>query len=250
MDDAVYTEMAAQERTFWWFAAKRRILTSLIGRYLVGPPDDGQQPKALDIGCGTGALLEDLARLGFEAVGCDNHPASFETCRRRGLAVSTGTLPDDLPHSEPSFDVIVLSDVLEHVDEDRESVEAVTRLLRPGGLLVCTVPAHPWLWTRWDDLHHHKRRYRHAEYRRLFAMPELTELLFSYYNSFLFPLMVGARIVSRWRQAYQEPNLTPPPAPLNTLLRTVFASERSLLGRIPLPLGGSLISVHRHSAKP
>jgi SAM-dependent methyltransferase len=247
MDEALYTELAASERTYWWFVAKRSIILSLIDRY-IEPTVDGRPYRALDIGCGTGGLIEDLAGLGFAATGCDTHSASLEACRRLGLEVSAGTLPDDLPFTDRAFDVIVLSDVLEHVEEDAASVEAVSALLAPRGILVCTVPAHPWMWTRRDDLHHHKRRYRRREFRRLFELETLDEELLGYYNSALFPVMIASRALSRVRRTDGIPDVRPLPRPLNALLRSVFGAEKHLLGRVPLPPGGSLVSVHRRVA--
>jgi SAM-dependent methyltransferase len=246
MDEALYDEMAASERTYWWFVAKRRIIHSLIARYLApSAAADASRPVALDIGCGTGAMLEELETQGFETVGCDSHPASLQACHSLSLEVLSGTLPDDLPFDRESFDVVILSDVLEHVEQDAASVASVTSLLKPGGILICTVPAHPWMWTSRDELHHHKRRYRRREFRRLFDLPELSEILFSYYNSALFPLMIAARIVSRVTRSDEEPDIKPLPAPINALLRSVFEIEKTLLGRLPFPPGGSLISVHR-----
>jgi hypothetical protein len=106
------------------------------------------------------------------------------------------------------------------------------------------------MWTRRDELHHHKRRYRRPEFRRLFDLPELSEMLLSYYNSMLFPLMVAARIVSRVTKSDEEPDIKPLPTPINALFRSLFEIEKTLLGRLPLPPGGSLISVHRRVARP
>ncbi len=114
--------------------------------------------------------------------------------------------------------------------------------------MICTVPAHPWIWTRRDELHHHKRRYRSGEFRRLFDLPNLGKELFSYYNSALFPLMLAARILSRWTGADAEPDIKPLAAPINASLRAVFESEKRFLGRLRLPPGGSLISIHRRVA--
>lgn len=243
MDESLYHEMLALERRFWWFVAKRNIILHLVRRFL-----RSSRPcrlRACDIGCGCGALLERLADE-FDAVGVEASGIGRTYCEQRGLAVREGSLPGELPFEPKSFDVIVLSDVLEHVVEDRESVIAVTHLLRRNGLLLCTVPAHPWLWTQRDVLHHHVRRYGRRRFRSLFTGLPLREELLSYYNIALFPAMMVSRLGRRrFGMDRATPDLKMPPGLINAGLRFVFESEKYVLGRANAPIGGSLISIHR-----
>lgn len=219
-------------------------MRALIDRHLTRPAD-AARPKLIDLGCGTGALLRECAHA-FDVAGMDTHEAAIEACARDGLDVRFGTLPDAVPFEPGSADVVVLSDVLEHVEEDHASAGAAAALLRPGGLLVCTVPAHPWMWTARDELHHHKRRYTRPAYERVFEHAGLEPVLVSWYNTTLFPLMGAFRLAKRVLPAGRAgPDVTPLPGPVNALLRTLFAIESSRLVRGPLPFGASLISVHR-----
>lgn len=244
MHDNLYTEMAALEDRFWWFVAKRRILLNLIGRYAPARAA-GDRGLAIDLGCGSGGLLRRLKET-HPTLGVEMSEHAREICASFGLDVRPGWLPDEIPAEHGSADVIVLSDVLEHVEKDAETVRAAARILRPGGILVCTVPAHPWMWTKRDEHHNHFRRYTRGQYRALFAIPELRPVVESYYNTWLFPPMVGARLVSKvlGRDA-EAGDIRVPAAPVNALMRAVFESEKHLLGRVRLPIGASLISVHR-----
>lgn len=239
MDASYYRLHAELEETYWWFVAKNRIIMRMIGRY--GP----RAGRACDVGCGAGGLLK-LLSARFEAVGVDLSPLALAYCAKRGLKAVEGGLPDRLPLEDRAFDVVVASEVVEHVKEDRASVERLCALLRPGGVLVCTAPAHPWLWSRHDELNHHQRRYTRAGFAGLFGGLPLERIVLGYYQSALFPLMVGSRLAEKVRGGRGGGDgVRPLPRVVNGAFRVLFEAEGALIGRVPLPIGGSLISVHR-----
>jgi hypothetical protein len=98
------------------------------------------------------------------------------------------------------------------------------------------------MWSAHDVVNHHKRRYSKRALRELFDRSPLKLDTIGYFNSLLFPVAVAERLSSKLR-GKDEANLTMPPAPLNTVLEKVFASERYLVGRLPLPPGLSLFAV-------
>ncbi|WP_313231769.1 methyltransferase domain-containing protein [Sphingobium yanoikuyae] len=136
----------------------------------------------------------------------------------------------------------MLLDVLEHVEQDREALAALRDRLAPGGRILLTVPAAPWLWSEHDVLHHHKRRYTAASLHAVARDAGLQVHEKGHFNALLFPVAVLARAVQRLtgRGAATE---AAPPTSLNTLLRHVFATERHLLGRVSLPFGLSLYAI-------
>lgn len=243
MRDDIYTTMAQIEDRFWWFVAKRRIIRSLVDRY--APTErDGARPRLLDIGCGTGGLLNDM-QARYEVHGLDSAPEAREACAQRGFSVEHCWLPDEIPAPDGAFEACVMSDVLEHVEDDRGSVKAAAQKLRPGGVMVCTVPAHMWLWTSRDEHHHHFRRYAKKQYDALFEDCGLERVFVSWYMTHLMPAMVLQRLVAMIGEDKGAGDLTIPAAPVNALLRGAFASERAWIGRVPVPFGASLVSVHR-----
>lgn len=263
MDDALYRLHAEREETYWWWVGKNRIILSLIERYSTFPdPTPGvrvpKSRRALDIGCGAGGVLARLTEK-FDAAGIDMSPIARDYCAKRGLKALDGMLPDGLPFTEPeSFDVIVLSEVIEHVKEDRASVQTVARLLKPGGLLICTVPAHMWLWSSHDDFNFHHRRYTRHQFGALFehltdaagSPLSLRPLVLSYYQAASMPLVAGARAIEKLRTRItgrppREPDIKPLPGQMNWLLTKAFQIERHLLPHMRLPWGTSVISVHR-----
>src|SRR5690606_37739711 len=111
-----------------------------------------------EVGCGTGGNLEMLAQFGqVTGLEPDDESRAYAS-DATGVPVVFGLLPDGLPDFDGPFDLIAALDVIEHLDDDGGSLVALRRKLSPGGYLLTTVPAHPWMWSQHDALHHHKRR--------------------------------------------------------------------------------------------
>lgn len=245
MERELYQEMYEQETAHWWFRARRTILLDIIERYRPARA----RPRFLDLGSGTGAMMEVLARLG-DTVGMDFAQDAVEYAAGRGAGtVIQGAIPDDTARIEGRFDCVLMSDLLEHLDDDLAALQSALPLLADGGVLVITVPAYQWLYAPRDAYHHHRRRYSRRGLKRLIQQAGYRIELLSYYNTILFAPAAAARLVSRLRGKEPGPDLSVPPARLNRLAERVFASERRLLGRVPLPFGLSLIAVARPVAR-
>jgi SAM-dependent methyltransferase len=239
MEDQVYRQLYEVENEHWWFTARKDILLQYLDRRLPLPPT----ARVLDVGCGTGAILESFSRR-YQAFGSDMAPQAIAFCRERGLTrLHLGTL-ETYPPSEP-FDLITMLDMVEHVEDDDGLLRTARRLLAPAGHVLIAVPAFPSLWSRHDEILHHKRRYTRRGLRRLvehagFAVEHLT-----FFNSFLFPVAWAKRLAARTTGSEKANDLDIPPRPLNALLRGVFRAERGLLLRATLPVGLSLLCLAR-----
>jgi SAM-dependent methyltransferase len=143
-----------------------------------------------------------------------------------------------------SYDLIALLDVLEHVPDDRGSMASIMTRLKPGGALLLTVPANPWMWTAHDVAHHHHRRYRKAEIEKLVRGAGYEIDLLSPFNSLLFPPIAAVRLLGKVT-GKDDSDDAMPGALVNKTLDTVFGLERSLIGRVPMPFGVSLVAVLR-----
>ncbi len=161
---------------------------------------------------------------------------------KSGIAVTEGALPNKTPAQDASYDMIVLLDVLEHVEADMESLAAIRRKLRPEGRVLITVPALPWLWSAHDSEHHHFRRYTKASLRRTAEAAGLRVLETGYFNTLLFPLIAGARFAKKAIGRNTADDAIPS-APMNAVLRSIFGLERHLVGRLALPVGSSLYMI-------
>jgi SAM-dependent methyltransferase len=162
-----------------------------------------------------------------------------------GVRVEAGFLPNDLPFAPASFDLVCAFDVIEHVDDDAASVQALARLIRPGGYFATTVPGQPWMWSRHDELHHHKRRYRMRAYRRLFEAAGLEVVKASHFNALLFPPIAAVRALKMLTGSKAADDDSMPPEPLNAFLSGLFAAERHWLAHAPLPFGVSIVLIAR-----
>ncbi len=143
MHPSELSKMFEVEDTYWWFVARRRLVHSLLGRHL---PAAGGPRRIVDVGCGTGATLATLAEYG-EVIGVDRSQHALHYCQERGhhrLVRGDGAA---LPLADESVDVVTALDLLEHIADDAGAVREFVRVLRPGGVLVVTVPAGDWITT-------------------------------------------------------------------------------------------------------
>jgi SAM-dependent methyltransferase len=247
MDASLYDELQRVEQTHWWFRARRRIVWSLVERYVGGEP--GRRLQICELGCGTGGNLESVAAK-HDVVGVECSQQALEHARRKlGNRVRSGRLPDEIDLPQKSFDAVLLTDVLEHIYDDTASARTALNLLKPGGVVVATVPAYQWLYSPRDAHHHHFRRYGKEQYARLWRRADTETLLLSHYNTLLFPPAAAVRLTSKLLgDRAKSGDLTIPPRLINSLLARAMASETNLLGRLPLPFGLSLVAVVRKRA--
>ena len=238
MERIVYDRMAELDERHWWYRARRRILADLIAREIPLPAD----ARILEIGCGTGHNLEMLRDFGrVDGIEIDA-AARAVASRRLGHAIGDAPLPDLPGVPERAYDLVAILDVLEHVEADVAALGSIARRLRPGGRILVTVPAFPWMWSAHDEVNHHKRRYTRASLRKAVADAGLRVEMLSWFNSLLFPLAAAARLAGRVTGKTDSDDKMPP-GPVNSLFEAVFGLERYAVGRLPLPPGVSLVAI-------
>ena len=238
MERVVYDHMAELDQRHWWYLGRRKVLAEIIRR-IVRPPADAQ---ILEVGCGTGHNFQMLTKFGsVDAVELDETARSMAE-RRLGRRVLPDPLPELTSVADEGYDVICAFDVIEHIPDDDHAIATIAAKLKPGGKLAMTVPAHRWMWSAHDVINHHKRRYSKRSLKALIEGSPLQLEAIGYLNSILFPLAVGQRMVSK-ALGKQDSKLGIPPAPINSMLEHIFATERHLIGRVPLPAGLSLFAV-------
>lgn len=119
---------------------------------------DYTNKKVLEVGCNTGILLIALAEKGVNIVGIDIVKSDIKTARKylkeRKLSESLVKVGDarNLPYKDNSFDIVLLSDLLEHVSNTKKAAQEAIRVIKPNGHILITVPNHlhpvvryPWL---------------------------------------------------------------------------------------------------------
>jgi len=237
MERAIYQQMRELQRDHWWFAARREILRSEIGRLPLPRP-----AQILEAGCGPGGNLEMLKRFGaVVAIEPDEESRAY-AAEQSGIEVRGGFLPQTAPDFGRAFDLVACFDVIEHVPDDAGAVARLADYLKPGGFMVTTVPAYGWMWSDHDAAHHHKRRYALPAYRKLFENAGLSVRRASHFNSVLFPPIAAIRLAKN-AAGLTGGDETMPAKPLNGLLKTLFGLERGLLAATDLPFGVSILLI-------
>ncbi len=241
-DPQLFAEIAELEERSFWFTERNRLILWALRRYGGAPAD------YLEVGCGTGFVLRAVheAHPGARCVGVEPFEAALEVAGRRldGVELRRG---DAASLGEDSaFDAVGTFDVLEHIPDDEEALAAIARALRPGGVLLATVPQHPWLWSDADERAEHVRRYRRAELLGKAREAGLEVVRCTSFVTTLLPLLALGRVMRR---------RNPPDDPLQELrmaswlqavLRPGFALDRlAIRAGARLPAGGSLLLVAR-----
>jgi SAM-dependent methyltransferase len=232
--------MFLNEDRYWWFVSRRELVLDLVRG--LGTPADAQ---LLDVGCGTGATATALRAFG-RVQGVDSSPLALECCTRRGLNEIQLGRAEELPQTSESIDVIVATDILEHLDDDLAALAEFRRVLKPGGHAVITVPAYQALWSEHDEALMHRRRYIAAGLGERIRGAGFETVRLSYALAFLLPLALGRLrrrkpVAGRVAEA-QVPAL--PEAPNSALIR-FQRLETALLRRMNLPWGLSVVAVIR-----
>ena len=246
MNPEEYEKLAAIDRDHWFYAGKRAIVRHWIARYRPLAATD----VLLDAGMGTGAWLLTMARQ-CRIIGLDDYEESLRIAQplveaAGGRAIKTGLDHVDLPAATAS--VVTLLDVLEHLDDDASALREMVRLTRPGGLSVITVPALQMLWSDWDVVLHHRRRYSRSQLLGLVRATPGVELLHcAYTNTFsLLPIA----LIRMWRRlvplkpgaARMEDRI--PALWLNRILYRLYVTPACAAWWHP-PAGVSLLAVLR-----
>jgi len=233
-----YDRMYSLEDTYWWYVARRELALKLIDLHHV----PGR--RAVDVGCGTGALLAELCK-NFDADGFDLSTKAIDFCRERGLSSASVGNAEQLPAQSSAYDLAVTLDLLEHVDDDVAAIGELHRILAPGGLLVINVPAFRWLWGPHDVALHHHRRYTARELRRKLLAAGFTVERMSYSVFLLFGVVVFRRLLDKFSRGPATVKLPRVSPGMNAFLLKLMRFESRLLQSVPLPFGSSVVAVAR-----
>ena len=216
MDSSLWDAIAKVERRHWWFRGRREIVARVLEARLPAGA------SVLDVGCGTGFVLERLAER-FEVTGLEPdasvraraHPSIAAKLLRGGS--------DDLSAlGGRRFDAVLMLDVLEHVDDDVGALRQVKDVLAPDGLLLATVPANPKLWSQHDVLNQHRRRYTEQALAERLGAASYKVLHLTHINSRLYPLAWVHRLAAN--EATMGA-LNVPREPFNRLFTRIFSGE-------------------------
>jgi SAM-dependent methyltransferase len=237
-----------EEDNHWWFASRTRALESVLNRHT-----RRRDMLILDVGSGAGNMYHHLSRYG-DVIGVENHPAPVKVGQARGYDIRLGDA-GDLDFEDATFDLVTALDVIEHNDDDVALLREAHRVLKPGGLVLISVPAFQWLWSFNDDINDHKRRYTAGELETKLRYIGYDPLQSTYNNFLVFPLAAGVILLNRRKEApadlkshyfdddaYQV-DMQPVNPVVNKTLTAVGMVEQGLLRFTSLPVGTGLITI-------
>ena len=241
-----YEIMANVEDRHWWYAGLRALLERSWRRHVRG---GASQPlRALDVGCGTGAVLEWLAQRA-EPFGIDLSMEAARFCRARrhgqdrfalGSAVS-------LPFGSASFDIALCLDVLgqNSIADKRAPVREIYRILKPGGILIANLPAYQWLMSSHDAAVYNDHRFTRREVLGLLRECSFEPVETTYWNTLLFPPIMLTRFWRKFAPARQSDLAGGCDGVLPWIFSKALTLERRLIALTPMPFGLSILTVAR-----
>lgn len=250
-DPRWFDVLADVEERHFWFRARNDVIAAAIGALL---PNFGPSPRLLEVGCGNGNVLQVLRRLGPQAqlVGMDLFDQGFPHARSRcDCTLVTGDILAP-PFPAGAFELIGMFDVLEHIGDDHHALASLHSLLVPGGALVLTVPANPSLWSYFDEIAGHYRRYRDTDLIERLREAQFEVVYATHFMATVFPLLWAARRLrgrvassssDANRRAQNELRVRPV---VNELLVRLLRWESAWIKRRRfLPVGTSLLAIAR-----
>jgi 2-polyprenyl-3-methyl-5-hydroxy-6-metoxy-1,4-benzoquinol methylase len=225
----------------WWWRAREKVIVELLRR---DRPPAGWGP-ILDIGCGGGVLFDRLAEFG-DVRGVEPDPALARAKPELRDRIYEGPFDDRYVPPHP-FGLILMLDVLEHLDDPADALRRALGLLRPAGMVLITVPAFRALWTTHDDINQHRTRYTRGTMRELAAAAGLRVTRMRYFFHWTAPVKLAQHAV----EALTRPAPTPatvPAAPINAALYALSRIEYRVTHGMALPFGSSLLVMGRRPA--
>ena len=235
-----YHEMEALEKVHWWFIYRQNILKFILKKYLFKLSKDS---TIIDIGCGTGGNLQLLSENYTNVVGIDNNEFAIKYCKDKNLQnIIQGELPNLNEIEDNSADLILLFDVLEHVDEDALALFTIKNKLKKEGFILLTVPAFSFLWSQHDEDFHHKRRYGLKQIKKMLEDLGFHVIKSSYLYFLLFPLILVMRLFKQISKGYsQKDDFELNNIFLNSLIIKILSLEKNLLNYFDYPFGSSIL---------
>ncbi|MDG3003441.1 class I SAM-dependent methyltransferase [Paludisphaera mucosa] len=245
MGEEILIRTGDRVRRHPWWLARARLTRALLARRGVHPP-----ACVLDAGCGWGVTLEALEAAGHDAFGLDVSPRILAHLDRPGRKLIEADLSRPLPTDVETFDAVLALDVIEHLDDDGGAVAALANLVAPGGLLIVSVPAQPSLFSEFDAIQGHRRRYLPESLRAAFNGSGLAVESIFWWGAWMTPIL-RRRLGRDKAQTGDDPaevylrHLSLPPWPGPLVLRAAYALEQPLALRGLLSTGTSLFAVAR-----
>jgi len=238
MRQDLYQELFQVEDSHWWHQHKRNIVHQFINKLFTHPG------KVLDLGAGTGKILSELKTKGWQVQGVDSSPQALKWSQKRGIKLKLAdSAKQPLPFPSNHFDLILVLDFLEHLKSESRTLLSINKILKKSGYLIITVPAYPRLYSYWDKMLGHYRRYDKAALQEVLKNNGFKINQITYFFSFSLIPAILVRIIKKIFNRKQGSDFQTTPIPWLSIpiLKCLGSIEKILLNFINLPFGLSIL---------
>ena len=208
-----------------WFVARSKLFLNLMPR--------NKNSSILDFGCGSGSFLKRLNNAGYMDLSGVDVP---ENNNASDCFVITKTI------QKRKYDVILMMDVLEHIEDDEAILRKIKLHLKPGGMLILSVPAYNFLWSNHDIVNMHFRRYTRNSLKKVIEEAKFKTKFMTNWNSTFFPIIAVSRLI--FRNTNKELNLKN--NFFSKLVYLILIFESYIVKKTGLPFGLSIVSTCSH----
>ncbi|MCF8379286.1 MAG: class I SAM-dependent methyltransferase [Bacteroidales bacterium] len=234
------------ELEHWWFVARRETIYSFLKKY-------SKKSMVLDIGCSSGLLLSGIRDEGFfleNLYGIDISEKAIRNCKVNGIQNAFVMDAEKIEFRDKKFDIIIASDCLEHLQNDRNALENWYSLLNDDGIAIIFVPAFSFLWSHHDVVNKHVKRYTRSELTKLINNANFAIVKSGYWNFlFFFPAFMIRKLntillkISSKKENDKTGDLFLPPKNVNKVLIKLLKLETRLIAKIRFPFGVSTFAI-------
>lgn len=247
MPEAILVGLLDNVRRHPWWRARAKLALAILREK--GLPLDAH---VLDLGCGWGTNLDALEKAGYRATGLDISRQVLEAIDAPNRQLIEADLTKEIPENVEHFDALLALDVIEHIDDDRAAVQRCASLLKPGGLAIFSVPALPELYSEFDSIQGHRRRYLPETLRAAFDNTGLAVEKIFFWGAWMVPILkltrgkVAKRNAAKSKTYADFLRLPPWPGPL--LMAGAYALEERRSLRGSLKTGTTLFAIARNAS--
>ncbi len=228
------------EKHWWWRARTAFIVETL--RHL-RPPNGWE--RILDIGCGDGLFFPRLREFG-DVEGIEPSAELLNPTNPDRDRIYVGPFDRNF-HPGRQYSLILMLDVLEHLENPIEALRQVADLLQPDGMFLITVPAFMALWTNHDVMNHHFTRYTKARLCKVIEDAGLCVTEERYLYHWMCPAKLAVGFAERILHSEPKP-ATVPSGWINEALFRLSRLEQKTISRLPMPVGSSLMTIGKRAA--
>lgn len=223
-------EYVEAEKTNAWFLKRKELVYELI-------KNQPKSAKILEIGCGSGYILDHLKKNGFtniEGVDASKTWLPFYKNIKKGTK---------LPTKKNSYDIILLLDVIEHVKTEKTLLKKIHDLLKKDGILLISAPAYMFMWSHHDVLNRHYRRYTRTRLNKPVIESGFDIIKSTYWNAKMLPPIYLIKMIQKMKKS-KASNMEVMPTWTNNIYKAVLGLENLFIGMgIKLPFGLSVFTL-------